>query len=289
MADFLATVLNKLGGRLQAAGQRRVLSSFPGTIRVAGSQVTDLRPLGGYHQPGVTKAGRLSFAGLCQGRKVKVYSAFSKAQVDLRLAMQGYSFPGCVFPQVIVADDCLVVEAWVEGVPVSSLPSAQRLEASNAVSSFLIGNQSESTLLSLASKHAEAFCYLNDYLLARLGVWRHWNGVGVFIDQWISEFQALLSTESIPHFLSHPDLSAANLIREHATGHWVVIDNELLGAGPGWILDARNSLLKREVPLSCSNVNVPLSFAERTWRLRQLGSALDANDFVRAEALCRLH
>lgn len=289
MADLLATVLSKLGGRLQSLGRRRALSSFPGTIRVADCQVTDLKPLGGYHQPGLTKAGRLSFAGSCQGRKVKVYSAFSKAQVDLRLAVQGHTFSGCVFPQIIATDEYLVVEAWVEGEAVASLPSAQRLEASNAVSSFLMGNQTEPTLLALASKHASAFCYLNDYLLKRLGVWLYWDEVGAFIQQWQDEFQALLSAEAIPHFLSHPDLSAANLIRERETGHWVIIDNELLGVGCGWILDAQNSLLKSGVPLSRSEISVPLSFVEKTWRLRQLGSALDANDFIRAASLCRLH
>ena len=289
MADILATVLSKLGGRLQAAGQRRALSSFPGTIRVADCLVTDLKPLGGYHQPGVTKAGRLSFAGMCQGRKVKVYSAFSKAQIDLRLAVQSHPFTGCEFAPVITADEHLIVEAWVEGAPVAALPHAQQLEASEAVSSFRIGNQREPLLLALASQHAGAFCYLNDYLLARLGVWRHWGDVGAFVEQWQVEYQALLSAGVIAQFLSHPDLSAANLIREHATGHWVIIDNELLGVGAGWILDARNSLLKRDMPSTGPALDVPMSFVEKTWRLRQLGSALDANDFKLAASLCRLH
>lgn len=287
MADFLATVLSKLGGRLQSLGRRRALSAFPGTIRVADCQVTDLKPLGGYRQPGVTKAGRLSFAGMCEGRKVKVYSAFSTAQVALRLAVQKHSFPGCVFPQIIATDGLLVVEAWVEGEAVASLPDAQQLEAADAVSSFLISVQTDLASLALAREHAGSFCYLNDYLLKRLGVWRYWDEVGTFIQQWQDEYQGLLSTEAIPHFLSHPDLSAANLIRERETGQWVIIDNELLGTGPGWILDAQNSLLRREVPLSRTEISVPRSFVERTWRLRQLGSALDGDDFIRAASLCR--
>lgn len=287
MADFLATVLSKLGGRLQSLGRRRALSAFPGTIRVADCQVTDLKPLGGYRQPGVTKAGRLSFAGLCEGRKVKVYSAFSTAQVALRLAVQKHSFPGCVFPQIIATDGLLVVEAWVEGEAVASLPDAQRLEAADAVSSFLISVQTDPALLALAREYAGSFCYLNDYLLKRLGVWRYWDEVGTFIQQWSGEYQALQSAEVIPHFLSHPDLSAANLIRERETGRWVIIDNELLGVGPGWILDAQNSLLKSEIPLSLGEISVPRSFVERTWRLRQLGSALDGDDFIRAASLCR--
>jgi hypothetical protein len=169
------------------------------------------------------------------------------------------------------------------------LPSAQQQEASHAVSSFLLGNQSEPALLALANQHVDAFCYLSDYLLMRLGVWRHWDEVGTFVEQWEGEYRMLLAAESIPRFLSHPDLSAANLICEHATGHWVIIDNELLGVGAGWILDGRNSLLKSEAPLSRTDVRVPLSFVDKTWRLRQLGSALDGNDFVRAASLCRLH
>ena len=169
----------------------------------------------------------------------------------------------------------------------SVLPDAQQLEAADAVSSFLISVQTDLASLALAREHAGSFCYLNDYLLKRLGVWRYWDEVGTFIQQWQDEYQALLSTEAIPHFLSHPDLSAANLIRERETGQWVIIDNELLGTGPGWILDAQNSLLRREIPLSRTEISVPRSFVERTWRLRQLGSALDGDDFIRAASLCR--
>lgn len=262
-------------------------TAFPGSITVCGLVIDSLRPLGGYRQLGVTKAGRLSFAGLCDGRKVKVYSAFSTAQVALRLAVQKHSFPGCAFPQIIATDGLLIVEAWVEGEAVASLPEAQRLEAADAVSSFLISVQTDPALLALAREYAGSFCYLNDYLLKRLGVWCYWDEVGTFIQQWSGEYQALQSAEVIPHFLSHPDLSAANLIRERETGRWVIIDNELLGVGPGWILDAQNSLLKSEIPLSLGEISVPRSFVERTWRLRQLGSALDADNFSRAASLCR--
>ena len=57
------------------------LKDFSGFLVIGGAVVSDLVPLGGYHQPGLTKAGRLSFSGYCDGRKVKVYSAHSSAQI----------------------------------------------------------------------------------------------------------------------------------------------------------------------------------------------------------------
>ncbi|MVW76084.1 hypothetical protein [Pseudomonas xionganensis] len=284
MKRYFENLCVRAGRRLQALGQQRALRSFPGSIRVAGMQITGLRPLGGFQQPGVTKAGRLSFAGYCEGRKVKVYSAYGPAQIALRQAVQGLDLDGCGFTELLAVDDELVVEAWVEGCSVTQLPGDQQLAAAERVRQLLHELHHGKASLALATAHDQAFCYLQDYLLVRLGVWRHWSLVADFLQQWQARYAEL--GERLPVRLSHPDLSAANLVLEQGSGRLLIIDNELLGVGRGWILDGRNSLLHADL---CNEGGqpVPDDFVQMTWRLRQLGSALDANDFSRAQALCQ--
>lgn len=282
MGSFVDNLCVRAGRRLLILGQRRAFANLPGMIRVAQFEITGLKPLGGFRQPGVTKAGRLSFAGFCEGRRVKVYSAYSAAQNSLRKSLQELDFSPCAFPELIAMDEHLVVEAWVEGQSVASLQGSARQQAELSVRSFLEDNLSRTDLQSVVTEHGEAFCYLQDYLLTRLGVWRHWGPVADFVENWKARYSAL--SELLPRHLSHPDLSAANLVREQDTGRLMIIDNELLGIGHGWILDGRNSLLGADIEGMC---NLPADFLDATWRLRQLGTALDANDFSRVEVLCR--
>ncbi|WP_395502167.1 hypothetical protein [Ectopseudomonas mendocina] len=283
MKPYLEKIYTRAGRRLLSLGQRHQLSDFPGAIRVAGFEVTGLKPLGGFFQPGVTKAGRLSFTGYCDGQKVKVYSVHSPAQSLLRQDLQQLNFSSCAFPELVAIDENLVVEAWVEGKAVSLLKGAAYHDAQLNIERFLIENLERNDLQSIAIRHSKAFCYLQDYLLSRLGVWRHWSLIANFVERWqacYSEISTLL-----PCRLSHPDLSAANLVREHSTGRILIIDNELIGVGRGWILDGRNSLLRTDIDSKALSL-LPRDFLESTWRLRQLGSALDANDFSQVKVLC---
>ena len=258
-------------------------SQLPGAINVAGVRISELQPLGGYHYPGVTKAGRLSFAGVCDGRRVKVYSGYSAAQNLFRKELQALSFESCAFPEIIAVDDKLVVEAWIDGVPVSRLDKVEQRIAAQAVSHFWEEARSREDVLELAERHRDSFCYFRDYLVARIGVWQHWEPVAEFLALWEREFSRL--SGSLPVRLSHPDLSASNLVKDSSSGRIVVIDNELIGIGCGWILDSRNSLLGEYVPVD-SSASIPLEFVDLCWRLRQLGTALDAGDFSKATAIC---
>lgn len=266
---------------LRAARSRR-LADFPGSLVVGGQRVSELHPLGGFHRPGITKAGRLSFRGLCAGRMVKVYSVHSPAQAALRLAVRDLTIGGCAFPEVIAADEHLIAEAWIDGEPAESLSGEARAAALAAVDRFLAARTSEPSLLDLAARHADAFCYIEHYLFARLGPWQHWDPVRSFIADWHAARERLAAP--LPAYLSHPDVSGSNLLRERSSGRLLIIDNELLGVGPGWILDGRNAWQGGTRPLPAAD-GVPVSFIEMTWRLRLLGSALDAGNFRLAAAI----
>lgn len=258
---------------------------LPGSMIVSGKQITDLKVLGNAATPGITKARRLSLRGLYNGRPVKIYSAFSPAQVALRLDIQKVHLSSVAFPEVIAADDCLIVEAWIDGDSIHALSSAQREAAQVSVRIFLEECQQSETLLALAREHTQSFCYFHDYLLARLRLWRHLQPVDKVLMAWQQAY-ALLSP-ALPQYLSHPDLSAANLIREKGTGKLYVVDNELLGVGHGWVLDRLNSCLAESDISMLPQQDVPGGFVELSWRLRKLGSAFDAYDFSRVEQLLR--
>ncbi|WP_313523327.1 hypothetical protein [Stutzerimonas kunmingensis] len=242
------------------------------------------RPLGGFLQPGITKAGRLSFAGMCNGRKVKVYSALRPGQVQLRLAVQSLSNQQWAFPEVIAYDHSLIVEAWIEGESVANSGLEKRKQAVAAVQSFFDSCWRSEQVVDLASGHSSAFCYFEDYLLKRLEIWCHLDVVARFVACWSDCYRKL----SVAHLLSHADLSADNVFIEAATNRVMFIDNELLGVGKGWILDPLNSFLGDDFDVvKQSPVPINRGFVELTWALRKAGSAFDAGEPGRAVELMR--
>ncbi len=271
----LATLLRKLGCRFIAWGDDTPVP-FPGTLCVGGKIVSELRPLGGFHQPGVTKAGRLSFAGFCEGRKVKVYSAFSSEQIALRHAVQEVDLGGCAFPEIVASDDHLVAEAWIEGASAAVLKGNELSHAEAAIREFLYANRHSELMLRLAKGNVGAFCYLQDYLIKRLSTWQHWSLLNEFVSDWQRTYESVCDESAV--CLSHPDLSLNNLVYERKTKKLYLIDNELLGVGVGWVLDWKNSLI-RSSAAPAYHAGVSPEFMEKTWRLRRVGSALDANDF----------
>ena len=251
------------------------------TITIDGKTIQNLVPLGGYRVPGITKAGRLSFSGICDGRKVKVYSLSSPSQGSLRAAIQSpeIALDGLSFPEIIASDQFLVAEAWIEGLRVDRLSRSQRHEARLMLSSFMHDCRNSPDLLNIAANHQCSFCYIHDYLLERLAIWMNLDPVQKFVNDWYSDFHKL--EPSIARNVSHPDLSARNLILESTTDTLYVIDNELLGVGPGWILDHLNSCLPIDqfpqlIP------SLPSSFIDKTWKLRCLGSTLDSGNIPAA-------
>lgn len=272
IAHFLFRVAKRL--QREAVDKSSVL--VPGELTVGGKRITALKPLGNPFTPGLTKAGRLSLKGECEGRAVKIYSAFSPAQANLRQALQRISLDSIAFPELVAVSDRLIVEEWVVGQPANQITPTALKSVEQRVDNFFSECQSHFELKEIAAAHQSAFCYFDDYLLARLRLWRELDAVKRFIDDWTTQYSHV--SASLPRCLSHPDLSAANLIYDNATGRLVSIDNELLGVGHGWLLDRKNSLLPDD-EYSAEQREDLADFINLSWRLRRLGSAFDKHDF----------
>jgi hypothetical protein len=272
----------RTGRKLSKLGQSMNEPHCPGKITVNGKVITDLVPLGGYRQLGITKAGRVSFSGLFEGKRIKVYSVYSADHAKLRASIESTDLGRQFFPRLVVSDKNHMVEEWIDGLPLKKLDRSGFERATEEIERFLSECRNSKELIQVAAHHGGAFCYFQDYLIKRLEPWRVLDFIQEFILSWQDAYERV--KDNIEVRLSHPDLSEANILLEKKTGRFVVIDNELLGVGRGWILDRRNSFLK-DFPGNAEthlNSGIGKGFINESWRLRLIGSALDANDFERA-------
>ena len=275
----------RIGRKLSYWGQKNHVPHCPGKITVNGKVITALVPLGGYRQMGITKAGRVSFSGLFEGKKVKVYSSYSTNHSKLRVRLESTNLGQRFFPRLLISDNNHIVEEWIDGLPVEKLDSALSQCAAEEMKSFLSECQDSEELIQIAEQHLGAFCYFQDYLIKRIEPWCVLDFVREFKLSWQEKYERVKNEIKVR--LSHPDLSVRNVLLETKSRRFVVIDNELVGIGHGWILDGRNSLLKNfteesEIP---AQLGIEKGFVNESWKLRLIGSALDASDFDRAYRL----
>ncbi len=266
--------------------KERNKKNIPSKIRVGEIIINSLEPLGGMFKPGITKAGRLSLSGkLENGTKVKVYEAFNSSQIDLRLDLGEYlKSKKVLLPEVIGRDDHLVVEKWIEGQTLAKLKSNEVKKHSTELINFLEKIHFDKDFLTLAGKYKNCFCYLKDYLLLRLKPWEKWEPVETLLAEWIKSDSE--TNNIINKAISHPDLSLNNIIF-NANKSIYIIDNELVGAGKGWILDHRNSFFRNKKSISEKEPMIN-NFYNLSWQLRLVGSAIDHGDFSRAERLAKI-
>jgi hypothetical protein len=275
----------RIGRKLSALGQSMNGPRCPGTITVNGQVITDLIPLGGYWRAGITKAGRASFSGLLEGKRVKVYSTYSADHAKLRVSLESTELGRQFFPRLIMSDKTHIVEEWIDGLPLKKIDGSLFARAAGEIKRFLYECRNSKELIRVAADHVGSFCYFQDYLIKRLEPWCMLDFVRQFVLSWQDMYERV--EDKIEIRLSHPDLSETNILLEKKSERFVVIDNELLGVGRGWILDRKNSFLKDSAADKGSDLNGELEkgFVNASWKLRMIGSALDAGDFERAYAI----
>ena len=260
-------------------------SGLPSYIKVGSTYVHNLSPLGGIFKPGITKAGRVSLTGqLCNGEKVKVYSCLNSNQVMLRVyAENKIRTDDVCFPPIVSFDGQMIIEKWIDtnNNLSNKKTSHENLESLMHFLSYLHCFSSENIL---PSTYAHSFCYLKDYLVARLHPWKNWEPISRLLDAWHHEDD--VSDKVLFPRLSHPDLSISNIVIGKDLKMYI-IDNELFGFGKGWVLDHYNTNFRSTfIPDDVNKKCKP--FVELSWKLRLAGSALDSGDFYRAERMARI-
>ena len=125
-----------------------------------------------------------------------------------------------------------------------------------------------------------SFDYLEDYLLKRIEPWLGYCDLSWIKDDWQDNF--LKAKNRLTNSLSHPDLTLSNMIFSD-TGKILVVDNELVGIGLGWILDIYNSRL--DITGTRKLTQFEIDFRDRSIFLREIGSAIDSGKFLVVERL----
>lgn len=250
-------------------------------FEVDGSLICNVQPLGTSLTPGVTKVGRLSFMGSLDGKRVKLYTCFSEEQVKLRCDLGKHRFYNFSFPSILAYDGLLVVEDWVDGEVVKPGSNCE-----SSIASKIINELHQLTpRLDRRSFELSPFCYFEDYLLARLERWRVVRQISDFVSSWEKMFHEV--EPLICPRLCHPDLNPRNMVKCSESGRVFVVDNELLGVGRGWILDWHNAGLPENSEFAAPRCSKVEEFVSLSWRLRRLGSMLDASDFKGVKRVLR--
>ena len=256
-------------------------STLKNRITIGGVEISVIAPLG-HQNSGLTKAGRISLKGVHEGCFVKVYSCSTNSQCLFRKSIETHRFRGILLPELVATDGIYIVEKWIHGSPATQIP---KTALAPLTAEFLSDLHESSNLKNLSFRHQDAFCYL-EFLFDRVKKWNIFDDVCEFWN--ICRKIYVSHRDTIPITATHPDVTEQNIIREQGSGRFFLVDNELLSAGRGWILDHRNSLLGSFPNWSTGTKPSPAhELVHSLWALRQVGSALHRGDIVSALDLCR--
>lgn len=273
-------LIDGLKKSLRVFNQHLASRTIAGRLAVNNKQIQDLHALGGYHRPGMTKVGRLSLRGKIDGDKVKVYTAASPSQSALIQSLSASKFMTDVrFAPVVVTDGDVIVEKWIDGKPVNKLLSSEQSAAKAKLKDFLAELHAMPLVAVDLDSKSSPFCYINDYLISRLSVFKHLAEVQQFLELFQSQYADYLQQAKVR--ISHPDLTLRNVIKCHQTGDLVIIDNELVGATAAWYMDYVNASL----PLPDDRLQIDRDVIAITTALRDLGYAFDAGNLKMANKI----
>lgn len=181
-----------------------------------------------------SKAGRLSWVAFMDERPVKIYECHSEAQATFIQQVSEHPKLRNYFPTCLARTGVYLVVDWVQG---SSLTWKQIRRDKNLLNQTA---KIQATIHAQALEMPEAFgCYYMGFLKSRL---QHFKGIFP-IDDAIQKIYATLdgNTFLAEERISHPDLTADNLILENGTGALKIIDNELLTQNSYYLIDLFNT------------------------------------------------
>lgn len=246
----------------------------------------------------LSKAGRLAWFALMDEQPVKIYECDSQSQAALIEKVSKHPVLQLYFPTCLLRVGAYLVVQWIEGKPVTWQQAMRDRSILNQVARLQALIHSYSLSL---QKPTDSFNYMK-YLKNRLFNFR---GILPIDDSVKMIFKTLEdNTPMTEEHISHPDLTAVNLIMEEDTGSLKLIDNELLTQNNYFLIDLFNTHysfgLKSKVDLldpylasytdnggNLTSLAESEHFYSALWYLRLIGSSLQAGAIAQAYQLSR--
>jgi hypothetical protein len=246
----------------------------------------------------LSKAGRLAWFALMDDQAVKICECYNESHAIFVEKVSSHPVLQDYFPVCLLRVGPYVVVEWIEGKVVTWQHAIQDRNLLNRVAMLQTSFHTHSIKM---IEITGCFNYIN-YLKNRL-----FNFRGILpIDNSVKMIFETLE-ENIPmteEHISHPDLTAVNLILEEGTGNIKLIDNELLTQNNYFLIDLFNTHYSfggrleadlLEPYLACYKDNggnlTSLAESERfysaLWYLRLIGSSLQAGAIGQAYQLSR--
>jgi hypothetical protein len=245
-----------------------------------------------------SKAGRMAWFAIMDDQPVKIYECYNDSHAVFIEKVSSHPALQFYFPVCLLRVGAYLVVEWIEGKTVTwqQAMGDQNLLKRVAKVQALIHSYS------LSVQHpSHAFDYMN-YLKKRLCSFKGILPIHDFTKMVFANLEdnAHMGEEHI----SHPDLTATNLIEEKGTGRLKLIDNELLAQNNYFLIDLFNThysfgrrletdLFEPYLASYTDNGGNLKSLAESErfysalWYLRLIGSLLQAGAIGKAYQLSR--
>lgn len=181
----------------------------------------------------MSKVGLLSWSAMMDGQPVKIYECHNEAQAGFIETISNRSRLKEFFPACIMRRGVYLVTEWVAGKAFAWRAAKRDAQLLRQVAGLQAAVHAQTS-----GEDSRPFEYAG-YLKQRL---QRFKGI-LPIDDAVERIHQTLDADSPPPGarLSHPDLTAVNLILEDATNAPKIIDNELLSANEYYLIDLFNT------------------------------------------------
>jgi serine/threonine protein kinase len=245
----------------------------------------------------LSKAGRLAWFAHMNGQPVKIYECHNEAQAIFIEMVSNNEPLKRYFPACLIRDGIYLVVEWIDGKSIT----LKQLRRSKKILSQIANIQAALHSNAVSSLESAGFSYI-DYLKKRLERFK-----GIFVlEEVIEKIYTIIDYNAplVKERVSHPDLTASNLIVQDGTGKLKVIDNELLTQNPYYSVDLlnthhsfgrknRNKIIERY--LRCyvdhgGDLSILIEhehFFNALWHLRLIGTYLQSGSIGRAFQLAQ--
>ncbi|MFX0195100.1 MAG: hypothetical protein ACFFCW_03170 [Candidatus Hodarchaeota archaeon] len=246
----------------------------------------------------LSKAGRISWRAVMDGEKVKIYECHGESQAVFIERVSRHPLLQYYFPTCLMRIGAYLVVKWVEGKQVTW----RQVRRDQTLLNQIAGLQALIHANSVETQETSCVFDYIKYLKDRICTFK-----GIFpLDDIIRTIYITLD-ENAPlaqERITHPDVTAVNLILEAGSGNLKLVDNELLTQNSYFLIDLFNTHYSFEPRLEGDLLELYLTrymdnggdlgllvqyedYYCALWYLRLIGSSLEAGAIEKAFRLAQ--